>query len=346
MYVIPATQSFPILKLPFIPLHNVIQSFSPLEALDFSLTSRKCRNIVKSTNLFKYDIGLSLLPEQTLFRLYRNLDREHLVCRFSVNELRNKNRHMEVKGILKPYLNERKRISLHFAKVWLSYLCDVLQMKLKFLQMNPSSSIEQMFAVAEWMNSMQPEIWLCEFHDGIVKSESITRFFEIANFPIRFLSFEVIQRSDTGPINCGALNVEDISVATRTNADPVNWFNIEQIKTWNCVRLMLMACKFEERDLNQLVKGWLNGCNSRLEFFSAILDPLDFNIILEDIEFEERDETLTRLFHTSLTTLPLSRTFIGGYDITRSDGTVATLQQINRFPGPRPMWEFAMAVWP
>ncbi|KAF1757773.1 hypothetical protein GCK72_014229 [Caenorhabditis remanei] len=285
----------------------------PYIKLDFSFISKRCRLIVKSTNLGNYDIGMSFRPDQYLIRK------------------RNKYINAEVK----PYLDDRKEISLKFAKVWVEYVCDLFRIGLNFLLLNSSASIEHMSSVAEWMNSICSNVCLCDISGDDVNSDSVTRFFEKATFSINVLVFELRQEYEISPIHCGVLNIDQVVVSTITTKTPCSWFTVDQVLTSNCITMMIGACTFGERDLNRIIKSWISGNNPRMEFFHAVVYPLDFELVLDGIEFEKRDLTLIRRLKIPFLTKQIEYTFFGGFDIRRQDGTVATIQQMGLFETER-----------
>ncbi|EFP08515.1 hypothetical protein CRE_15484 [Caenorhabditis remanei] len=340
MNVAPGPPPFPILKLPYIPLNNIILNFDHLTVLDFSFISKRCRLIVKSTNLGNYDIGMSFRPDQYLIRFHR---KRIVFFEFSISSLRKRNKYINAE--VKPYLDDRKEISLKFAKVWVEYVCDLFRIGLNFLLLNSSASIEHMSSVAEWMNSICSNVCLCDISGDDVNSDSVTRFFEKATFSINVLVFELRQEYEISPIHCGVLNIDQVVVSTITTKTPCSWFTVDQVLTSNCITMMIGACTFGERDLNRIIKSWISGNNPRMEFFHAVVYPLDFELVLDGIEFEKRDLTLIRRLKIPFLTKQIEYTFFGGFDIRRQDGTVATIQQMGLFEVPRVLFPFRMGVW-
>ncbi|KAF1760550.1 hypothetical protein GCK72_008799 [Caenorhabditis remanei] len=244
------------------------------------------------------------------------------------------------------YTNNGNEVSIKFAKFWVNYVCDLFRTKFNLLFLDSNASIEHMSAVAEWTKSLISECWFCHIAGDDAKSESITRFFEITNFPIRFLIFDLKHEYEIAPINCGVLNVEEVRIFTKTSKNPVNWFTVEQMMRTNCSKMILGACTFDENDLNQFIKGWINGNNSKMELFITVVKTIDFALVFDGIEVDVRDPMLVRPFYSSMLTHPLEFLIVGGLDIRRNDGTVASIQPGAEFAGPRVMNYFTMVVWP
>ncbi|EFP11240.1 hypothetical protein CRE_30958 [Caenorhabditis remanei] len=343
MDIVPSIQPFYILKLPFIPLNNIILNWYPSEILDFSFASKKCRFILKSMKFVDFDMGLSLRRDRYLIKFHhQSVQYFH----FHIDNLKKRNKYMNGKVGLNDYLNFRSEICLKWAKVWMDYICDLFRAKLSFLYLNPEGTPLEMKTVAEWMNTLHSKFKLCDISGDHAISYYINAFFETANFPIRHLNFELRQRYPLWTISCFTSNSEEVMITTKNSKNPVNWINVDQLLTSNCVGIMIEACTLNETDLNRIIRGWIDGNIPRMEFFHAAVKPLNFELLLNGIEFEKKDQTLIRFFKTSLGTKEIEFRFEGGYDIRRNDGTVATLQQVNQFAGPRLMLRFMFCVWP
>lgn len=333
-------QPFPILKLPFIPLNNIIQNFNQLQILDFSFVSKKCRCVIKSMKLVNYDIALSLQFRRDLIKFAYN---KVPTFRISSYILQKRNKYMNMEE--DRCYNKMSRVCLKWAKIWMDYICDLFRAKLNFLCLNSNTSVVEISAVAEWMNSLQSEFWLCHIRRYHNNSDILNAFFENVTFPIRTLNFDLKLESKVKPINCFISGVEEVFASTEKSKTIVNWINIDQLLTSNCVRIiMIEACTLSENDLNRLIKGWINGSMAHLEFFTAAVKQVDADLLLHGIDFEKRDPNLTRVFESVYMKRQLQRKFEGGYDIRRQDGTVATIQQKRRLPGTV-LLRFEMAVW-
>ena len=210
--------------------------------------------------------------------------------------LRARNKYLQTK--ISPFTNNGNEVSIEFAKFWVNYVCDLFRTKFNWLFLNFNASIEHMSAVAEWTKSLISECWFCHIAGDDAKSESITRFFEITNFPIRFLIFDLKHEYEIPPINCGVLNVEEVRIFTKTSKNPVNWFTVDQIMRTNCSKMILGACTFDETDLNQFIKGWINGSNSKMEVFITVVKTIDFVLVFDGIEVDVRDPMLVRPFYS------------------------------------------------
>ncbi|KAF1760783.1 hypothetical protein GCK72_009033 [Caenorhabditis remanei] len=199
------------------------------------------------------------------------------------------------------------------------------------LFLNSNASIEQMSAVAEWTKSLFSECWFCHIAGDDANSET----------------FELNHEYEIAPIDCGVLNAQEVLIYSKPTKYPVNWFTLEQTMRSNWTKLMFGACTFDASDLNQFIKGWLNGNNSKMEVFRAVVKPYIRDLVLDGIEYEERDITERRRpYNTSFFNNAFNSYFIGGYYIRRNDGTVASIQEDFKYLGPQIMIIFTFVVWP
>ncbi|KAF1758345.1 hypothetical protein GCK72_014803 [Caenorhabditis remanei] len=141
--------------------------------------------------------------------------------------------------------------------------------------------------------------------------------------------------------------VDAFFVKNRSSKYPVNWLTVDDIMISLCRIIMIETCSFDENDINRILKGWLNGNNSQLESFTVVLKMLNFQLVLDGIDFERKDETLKREFEYEFAGRQCNTLqFTGGFDIRRKDGTLATVQQRYHFPSNAPIFWFVMVVWP
>lgn len=125
-----------------------------------------------------------------------------------------------------------------------------------------------------------------------------------------------------------------------------SWMTLDDIINFNCVHIDLASFSFTSSDMNRYLKAWINGCNPRMEYLKLGVQPLDHKVLIEGIEVEEIDASVVKSYDSQV--LYINCAFKGGTNIRRTDGKVATFQQIiynegldsdQRFP-------FRMVVWP
>ncbi|KAF1758095.1 hypothetical protein GCK72_014553 [Caenorhabditis remanei] len=148
--------------------------------------------------------------------------------------------------------------------------------------------------------------------------------------------------------NCGILDLNGLIASSSTVNYPVNWITEEDIITSNCVTIVIGVCYFNENNLNRVLKGWIDGNNPRMTIFTLAVKRLDFELLLDGIEFEEKDESLKRTFESEYMAGKLMYEFEGGFDIRQKNGKLATIQQKKKpyKNGEEQIFWFVMAVWP
>ncbi|KAF1758574.1 hypothetical protein GCK72_015033 [Caenorhabditis remanei] len=213
--------------------------------------------------------------------------------------------------------------------------------------MNTNASLEDMTIISKWMNKRQSTLEYCDLTGCDTNSESIELFFKKAKFSINRLSYELTQPYEMKPFSCGILDATEFFATSTTSECPVNWIKTDEIINSSCERILIEACSFDENDINRILKGWVEGGgHSRMKFFSAAVKILDFELLLDGIEFEEKDESLIRPFKFDFMGKEVQFIFKGGFDIRSKDGKLATIQQRNPLGPENYMFWFTMSVWP
>ncbi|KAF1769013.1 hypothetical protein GCK72_000826 [Caenorhabditis remanei] len=342
MDAVQVSKPLRILKLPYVALRNIIMNLDQLEVLDFSFISKKCRSIIKSTKFANFTVKLNMQTAQCPFAFIRE---RKTICEFSTEILKTRNRYMNGGRIaLSQYSNDGEGICIECAKIWGDYICDIFRIDIDTLDLEPNQSVEKMISIAEWLNKRQSSLRCCYFYGTETNSDSLDRFFETADFSIQKLVLLLNQTYKISPLSPKILNVNCLWASSKNWRHLIDWITVEHILASNCVTLWIEASSFHENDLNRFIKGWLNGNNPTMEFFHVIVKRLDPDLLFDGIRYEEKDNSLIRNYDCKA--VGVQYEFKGGFDIRRSDGRVATLQQKTHLQNPCQIYHFAMIVWP
>ncbi|EFO96139.1 hypothetical protein CRE_23848 [Caenorhabditis remanei] len=295
MNIVPETKTIPILKLPAVPLSNILRNFNQLEIVDFSLASKKCQFIIKSIKFDKFHIGLGLQPKRDPILFYWDY---YLYFEFSIDDLKKRNKYMNGGGTWSQLSNDENEMRIKCATVWADYVCDLFRRDIAFLYLNSNESLQEMSAITEWMNTRQTCLEFCEFSGDDTNSDIIDLFFEKTKFSIQNLCYDLRHTHEIRQFNCGTLDLNGLFASSSTVNYPVNWITEEDILTSNCVTIVIGVCYFNENNLNRVLKGWIDGNNPRMAIFTLAVKRLDFEMLLDGIEFEEKDESLKRTFES------------------------------------------------
>ncbi|EFO88065.1 hypothetical protein CRE_27972 [Caenorhabditis remanei] len=344
MNLYPEEKTFPILKLPFLPLSNVLHNFNYLEMLDFSFVSKKCQFVIQ---LIKSDFEICLnfqrnrSPKKLIAIIFYR--RKKSIFEFLIDELNRRKKYLKRNDESTQSMDDKHMIWVDSAKEWTDYICGLFQKKHNYIYLHSDGSIQEMSDISEWINNRQNALDYCEFSGDETNSDSIELFFKKAQFSIHNLSFALDQPYLRKPLPIEALDLTELSFSSKTWKKPITWITVNDIINLNYRRIVMGVCQFSENDINRIIKRWLDGNNPQVEFFTVALKPLNFHLVLDGIEFERRDRMDKIIDFMGREECHI---FEGGYDIRGKDGTLATIQQIRSFPSDTSKFWFAMAVWP
>ncbi|EFO91227.1 hypothetical protein CRE_14429, partial [Caenorhabditis remanei] len=288
---------------------------------------------------------VSEIPDDLKEKLKRRRDSFDRICEEHI--LRKKKEETRYKYLkrnteLAQSKTEINTICIEFTKEWADYTCGLFRKNLTCLSLSPNSSTHEILSITDWINKKQSTLEFCEFSGDDANSESINLFFEKRKVSIGNLSFGLRQEYGIRPLKFGVLDVDEFFVSNRSSKYPVNWLTVDDIMISFCRIIKIEACSFDENDINRILKGWLNGNNSQLESFTVVLKMLNFQLVLDGIDFERKDETLKRSFEFEFAGKQCTHQFTGGFDIRRKDGSLATIQQRYHFPSDALMFWFMM----
>ncbi|KAF1756310.1 hypothetical protein GCK72_012763 [Caenorhabditis remanei] len=326
---------FPILKLPFVALWNVIRSMGIKETVDLSFTSKRLVTIIKSIPLADPEIILAARPdEQPSF-----FPEEALTTTEDVQKM------IDYMGG-----KQGSEMGSKHSSVFANYICALYRKDIFALQINVNTSSPVLTSLLEWMNDRQADLNSCLIYGDCNCNEITDQFFKKREFSIRQLCLNLKLSPEIKPFNFGILEMEEFVVRTMDVTDPIpNWITVDSVLTSNCIIMYIGASPLTGTDLNRIIKGWINGNNPRMEFFYVVVKQFNLRSLLDGIEFEKRETTVKRIYipedkHFEFQRPITKRTIVGGYDIRRSDGTVATFKVLHRPQNQGVLW-FVMVVW-
>ncbi|EFO93063.1 hypothetical protein CRE_10264 [Caenorhabditis remanei] len=243
--------------------------------------------------------------------------------------------------------NDENEMRFKYVTVWADYVCDLFRRDITFLYLNSNESLQEISAITEWMNTRQTCLEYCEFSGDDTNCDTFDLFFEKMKFSIQNLCYAMRHTHEIRQFNCGILDLNGLIASSSTVNYPVNWITEEDIITSNCVTIVIGVCYFNENNLNRVLKGWIDGNNPRMTILTLAVKRLDFELLLDGIEFEEKDESLKRTLKSEYMAGKLMYEFEGGFDIRQKNGKLATIQQKKPYKnGEEQIFWFVMAVWP
>ncbi|EFO97184.1 hypothetical protein CRE_03467 [Caenorhabditis remanei] len=330
---------FPILKLPFLVLIDIVKNLKKLEIIELSLASKKCRLIIKSIKIPNPGVDFKLV---TSTELSQTANDGRVPC--SQQQFNYLTNYLK----LRTYDIDGADITVEFERAWAEYVCDLFGNNISSLIFDSNISDLDLASLSKWINKRQStsKMRLCRLYGDCSDSDSISLFFGARTFSIYHLSIQLKFSSKVTPINFGTLDMDEFVAQDEDIKHIPNWITVESVLTSNCVRIWIELCPFTGTDLNQIIKGWINGNNPRLEILHLAIKPFDLDQFAEGIEYEQREFDLLRFYSwNSDGMFRREVTIRKGFDIVGHDGTVATFKIENRRWNDERLWDFTLVVW-
>ncbi|CAL2042890.1 unnamed protein product [Caenorhabditis brenneri] len=89
----------------------------------------------------------------------------------------------------------------------------------------------------------------------------------------------------------------------------------------NCQSLKIQRSSLTSEDVNQFLKHWQNGGNSRIRYVYIVINFMNHEVVTSGIETVPQPETVRRCYPCSNLTVMIN----GGLDIKRNDGKTGTI---------------------
>ncbi|CAL2029001.1 unnamed protein product [Caenorhabditis brenneri] len=199
------------------------------------------------------------------------------------------------------------------------------------LILSRTMSIWSFRRVIQWLLASQTSIKKIVYMNDALSEEDIMMFFSNCNvlqsLTINMTVTEVIKSH----------RYFDLDVLRIGSA---SWVTLDYILDMDCVIMNLSGVYLTSQQFNMFVKHWLNGSNYRLQLFTAYSrEKIEKEEILDGITYNERSRHLvTRFKKYRVRNSDYIYMILGGYDIRRSDGKLATISV--RMPG-----FFGLTIW-
>ncbi|EGT51945.1 hypothetical protein CAEBREN_16359 [Caenorhabditis brenneri] len=166
----------------------------------------------------------------------------------------------------------------------------------------------------DWIVSQQETIPHCHIEDDQITDERIRDVLDVSNFAEEILIG--LRPTDTFSHQFTFNN----DVITLLNAF---WFNLQNLFNVDCRVIQLNGTKLTSQEMNQYLRRWINGEFSKIKIVDIGMEEIDLQSLLEDLNAVNFPEGEERFYKTQNNE---ERVVDYGFDITRNDGTVATIE--------------------
>ncbi|EFO95802.1 hypothetical protein CRE_13981 [Caenorhabditis remanei] len=321
----------PLLRLPFLPLQNIIQNWNIYEICEFAKVSKRTKNIAKvatrkvvNITLYSYEsfvidtfftekgiiVPWNHCPQGWRFELKDISERDNTESE-AYNE--NNRTHTFTLTSDNPLLLFLETLQLLF---------EVFDCSIHSVYWN-SWKTEDMRQVIDWMNSFE-KVSAIEKVQIVLNKDSLIKFsIFLETFQKKLVRFIIFsdRRGETLideiPVKySNLLEIERIDDHSRAK-----WVNLSNLLSMNCKTPNLGVSLLSNQDLNVFLRSWKEGrSNSILEALRVYVpEPEDWKTVLNGLGAVVRHPTqVTRRYIEKVW-------FYGGVDIQRVDGTIGTV---------------------
>ncbi|EFO92439.1 hypothetical protein CRE_10942 [Caenorhabditis remanei] len=305
-----------ILYLPIIILYKIMLNLTPVELIDFSLLSNRCRIVVKSAvrrDSFELWVRFLKVP-----RVEISTDEEH----YDLVEpyLNRPFQYLDSAITLEKYFEKYELVNVTWAQVWTDYICNTLNCDIEFLDFNADECPGSFPAVVEWLKNRQLSIPELSLEGSNISSEDLSIVFrelEITNS----LDLSLLQKYEVRPDEF-KLNMN--FVAIEGYLPPLKWVTLDSILASNCVHFYLGCSEFTDLELNRFLKEWVKGSNSRMKCFSVGTKQVNREALTDGLTVEGRDESVVRTYENDHMHCPLQMR--SGTDIRNCNERLGTFK--------------------
>ncbi|EFO88817.1 hypothetical protein CRE_06332 [Caenorhabditis remanei] len=340
--------AFPLFSLPYLPLKKVLDSFGVHAILYISMCSLRSKRIavsyrgpsknVKLTLHFGYKHWLSLV--------INTLCMEEGLSTYWLLSVENRSKLSTVDRTLATVrIGNFCNIPVEMGRFGLStywddctvgiteigdYAREVFNQDIYEVMLGEKQEDDNYGRAAEWVKNSQETIQSlhCNFNPEIDNDLD----FILENFKYtERLALDVNPPPEYCPAKPPNFNVDHLHILFSF------WVKQEHLLTMNCKYIALQDSTLSSEDLNVFLKHFMNGgCSQLKEFNVDVEEPIDYEVVMDDVEFEERGRDVARLY---VNEEEHHHTLRGGLDIKRpSDNAKVTIMNYPK--------HFLMIVWP
>ncbi|EFO95740.1 hypothetical protein CRE_13980 [Caenorhabditis remanei] len=313
----------PLLRLPFLPLQNIIQNWNIYEIYHFAKVSKRTKSVARAAVRKPLDISLTNIecfliktsfagnsgidhrgPETWLFELRDISKRDN-----TESDVYNEN---HVYHTLNLFSDNPLLLFLET----LQLLFEVFDCSIHMVYWNSWNS-EDMREVIDWMNGNDKltRIETIQFNLNTNNQWALALFLETFQKKLgRLILYSEV--SDIAPVNFS------IEMERFSDFGSARWVNLPILMSMNtCKKLYLGVSLLSNQDLNVFLRSWKEGkSNSILETLRVFVPGQeDWKTVLNGLGAVVRHPTqVTRCYIEKVW-------FYGGVDIQRVDGTIGTV---------------------
>ncbi|EGT52139.1 hypothetical protein CAEBREN_03197 [Caenorhabditis brenneri] len=182
------------------------------------------------------------------------------------------------------------------------------------IQISSDEYPDQIRKTIDWILSKQESIPVSHIEDDQITDEHIRAVLNVSNFVNNF--FISVKPTDSFTHQF-IFNRDVLSI---TNAF---WINLQNLFNVDCRLIQMEGTRLTSQEMNWYLRHWMNGAFPRVKVINIDMEEINLHSLLADLNamvFPEGEERVYKLEGNEEYGMHY------GFDITRNDGTVATIE--------------------
>ncbi|CAL2036323.1 unnamed protein product [Caenorhabditis brenneri] len=339
--------SFPLFNLPYVALSLTTRMLIPTELTYLALSSRKTYKMVKRLRIRNPNISLEVSCSMhssitvdteneksfTVFLVAREKeigysDGSILYLNFEKSVIPVKKTE---RGNLEVFWGDDTFPAIQKLSEFVSELFEIPIKKLYLSNENYKNDPKR---IIDWLNSREETLEDCNFECCNTNSTELKYFLD--NLKITKKLYLGVETTDDFRYNFrNPFEIDSVEIPD------AKWPTIENLNQLNSRQLDMTETEFTNQEVNEFLKNWIGGMNSRLQFLHIGTELINTGQITNGIEVTRREHP-DRVQYFYGDESPIS--FRYSIDITNDAGKIASIIHDDRVDDEE--FEFMMLAWP
>ncbi|EFP12206.1 hypothetical protein CRE_04151 [Caenorhabditis remanei] len=295
------TTLFPLFSLPYVPFKQVLDNIGPQGIMILSLCSQRSKNVAITYSGASKDVKLQLMYCDNIGSLaYNSTDILEVI---DIKEL---------EDFIFPTLSNG-----HFRDVpyTMHEGCLVI-----FWEDTLTGLIEIGNYAREIFNRDINEINIGDFHFESESTSDEDLDYVLENVKCTgLLSLSAKPSENYRPAKPLVFNLDELKINFSF------WIRLSDLLAMNSKTVRMRGSKLTSHDLNVFLKHWMaGGCSQLKDFFVDVEEAIDYEIVLDGVEFTERGDGVERVYVDKNRN---PHTIRGGFDVKQSNVTATIVGQ-------------------
>ncbi|CAL2042891.1 unnamed protein product [Caenorhabditis brenneri] len=317
-----ADSRFPLFRLPFLALCKVIDFYGPHDIIQLSFCSKRSLRVTKlqkkKKGMIMADLWADIGSRVNLYFTGSGFCYRFVVSK--VQDLHNQQTQMiRIGDAVTPSIYKKTETVTYWDdKIFgieqvVRYINDLFDVPITTIDLKSEEYKNEFIDTMDCLMKAQEYIEECILHNEYLTDGCLTHLLDNCKITEGLWIHGEPTRKFKNDWNI-RLNYLRISNGS--------WITLQNLMNIDCLSLNIVNPSLTSKELNQFLKNWQNGGNSRIRYARIEMNSIDQEAITSGIETVSQPETLQRSY-PSVRHLTVMKK--GGLDIQRNDGTTGTI---------------------